>query len=386
MGIDMSHVTNLRSFLGTAAVLFLSTGSLLAVEDKPVLVFPGGLKKDFGSVIEGKRLDHSFAFEVQGEGGLRISQARPSCGCTVSVIKVDGKPYRWNDEIPVGAKGTIEVNLKTTNIRGIKTSVIDVYSNNVEGRVQLSVSANVQQFFQLTPMYVNFGMVTGGTQPTQEIEVWSTQVDEFAISSWGEAVLPDVKQNPDGKPVDKAEIERQAEEAANKIGDQPTELVIDQERVAPNRYKLRFTLSETKKEGVFAKRLRFQTDADRTFEVTVHAVVQPLISLDPPTHYAFGLVKHGTSATGQFRLVNGDPNHEVNITGVVLENCPQEEHVRVQFYSHQEGEGDQATREWYVRVTIFETMPAGAFRGQVKIMTDHPEFSERIGYFTGVVR
>ena len=100
---------------------------------------------------------------------------------------------------------------------------------------------------------------------------------------------------------------------------------------------------------------------------------------------SFGVIQRETSATQQFRLVNGDPNRNVKITGFKVENCEQAEHLTISTYSEPVPE-KPGVEQWYLRIIALETMPPGPFRGQVKITTDHPEFPERLGYFTGYVR
>lgn len=345
------------------------------------------VKKDFGSVVEGDDMHHDYAFEVTGSGPVKISNIHASCGCTLGKILIGGNSYTYNEPIAVGTKGVLQASLRTRGYRGVKASTIDVFNDGQQGKVQLTISANIQQFFQITPPYVNFGMVGGGSQPSQEITIWSTQVASFAITKWGEAGLPRaIPKGEDGtikmSPEEQAKL--MAEDELSLQDEKPKGLDVDIKQEAPNRYKMTFKLTDTKAEGVFAKRLRFLTDQNRAFDFTCHAVIQPLIGLDPPTHLAFGVIQRETSTTQQFRLVNGDPSRNVKITGFKVENCEQVEHLTVTTYSEPVPE-KPGIEQWYLRIIVLETMPPGAFRGQVRIQTDHPEFAERIGYFTGYV-
>lgn len=377
---------NLKSFLLRAA-LPCALVAVSTAQTTGVLQF-SELKKDFGSVVEGEDLRHEFAFEVSGAGPVKISNIHASCGCTLGKILIDGKAYTFNDPISSGTKGILEASLRTRGYRGVKASTIDVFNDGQQGKAQLTISANIQQFFQINPPYVNFGMVSGGSQPVQEISVWSTQVPAFAISKWGEAGMPrPIPKGEDGQiqmsPEEQAKI--LAEDEMSLQDELPKGIEVEIKQEAPNRYKMVFKLIDTRAEGVFAKRIRFITDQNRAFDFTCHAVVQPLVGLDPPTHLAFGVMQPGTSNTQQFRLVNGDPNRNVKITSFKIEGCEQVEHLSVSAYSEPIPE-KPGMEQWYLRVIALETMPPGAFRGQIKIQTDHPEFAERMGYFTGYVR
>jgi hypothetical protein len=346
------------------------------------------LKKDFGSVVEGEDLRHDYAFEVSGSGPVKISNIHASCGCTLGKILINDSPYAFNEPLQPGTKGVLQAWLRTRGYRGVKASTIDVFNDGQQGKVQLTISANIQQFFQITPPYVNFGMVSGGSKPTQEISVWSTQVASFTITKWGEAGMPRaIPKGEDGTLQMSAEEQAKilAEDEVSLLPEQPKGIELEIKQEAPNRYKMVFKLTDTRAEGVFAKRLRFLTDQGRAFDFTCHAVVQPLIGLDPPTHLAFGVITRETSVTQQFRLVNGDLSRNVKITGFKVENCDQVEHLTVSAYSEPVPE-KPGVEQWYLRIIVLETMPPGAFRGQVKIQTDHPEFAERLGYFTGYVR
>ena len=56
---------------------------------------------NFGTVIQGEKVSHSFVFKNNGDGNLIISNVKASCGCTVP---------KWTKEpIKAGQDGTIEI-------------------------------------------------------------------------------------------------------------------------------------------------------------------------------------------------------------------------------------------------------------------------------------
>ncbi len=62
---------------------------------------------DFGEVMEGEKVVHEYAFKNTGKEPLIISNAKGSCGCTVS---------DWPREpIPVGESGVIKVQFDSKN-------------------------------------------------------------------------------------------------------------------------------------------------------------------------------------------------------------------------------------------------------------------------------
>jgi hypothetical protein len=76
---------------------------------------------DFGNVKEGQVVEHTFAFKNTGEAPLIISNAQPSCGCTV--------PEWTKDPVPVGGTGYIKAKFDTKNKQGAQNKAITIYSN-----------------------------------------------------------------------------------------------------------------------------------------------------------------------------------------------------------------------------------------------------------------
>lgn len=76
---------------------------------------------NFGTVIQGEKVAHSFAFTNNGKSNLVISNVKASCGCTVP---------KWSKEpIKPGEKGYIELVFDSSNREGIQTKSVNVYSN-----------------------------------------------------------------------------------------------------------------------------------------------------------------------------------------------------------------------------------------------------------------
>lgn len=76
---------------------------------------------DFGTVKEGTKVKHTYKVKNTGSAPLKITQVKPSCGCTAS---------SWTkEEIAPGATGDIEIELNTAGKNGTIKKSITVTGN-----------------------------------------------------------------------------------------------------------------------------------------------------------------------------------------------------------------------------------------------------------------
>ncbi len=121
--------------------------------------------KNFGKVLQGDVLNHTFELSSAGEEDLIIRQAKPTCGCTVAQIAVQGPeggmvPYAYGNPIPVGRKVEIKATLHTVNKRGHAGSRINIFSNDPRGQTQLGLEAEVEPFFNINPAVINLNTLS----------------------------------------------------------------------------------------------------------------------------------------------------------------------------------------------------------------------------------
>ncbi len=90
---------------------------------------------DFGVIIQGERVSHTFVFKNVGRSNLIISSVVASCGCTVS--KYDAQP------IAPGKEGKIEVIFDSSGRSGIQNKTVTVLANTQPNRVELHITAEV---------------------------------------------------------------------------------------------------------------------------------------------------------------------------------------------------------------------------------------------------
>ncbi len=90
---------------------------------------------NFGTVIQGEKVSHSFKFKNNGNGNLIVSNVKASCGCTVP---------KWTKEpIKPGQTGTIELVFDSSNRDGKQTKSAKVYSNTQPNVMELFIRCEV---------------------------------------------------------------------------------------------------------------------------------------------------------------------------------------------------------------------------------------------------
>ncbi len=92
---------------------------------------------DFGSIKEGAVVEHTFGFTNTGTQPLKITQAKPSCGCTA--------PDWTHKEIAPGEKGTVTVKFDSRGRPGHQNKSVRLISNTKNGNETVSFTAYVEE-------------------------------------------------------------------------------------------------------------------------------------------------------------------------------------------------------------------------------------------------
>jgi len=108
---------------------------------------------DFGKVVVGEVLRHTYAFTNAGDGVLEIKEVRSSCGCTASA--------GWSKRVDPGQGGTIPIELHTSGFNGPVAKQVTVLCNDTsQTNVILQVKATVWHPIQVTPPSAGFRVVS----------------------------------------------------------------------------------------------------------------------------------------------------------------------------------------------------------------------------------
>jgi hypothetical protein len=127
------------------------------------------MMKDAGTVAKGDRVEAVFTVKNSGTQDLVISDARPSCGCTVASFDRTIKP---------GQTGKITASVDTKNFSGPITKTVSVVSNDPESpQLALTIKAVVKPYVEVAPQeFVRFSAIRGDTA-SQDLILYSGEPD-----------------------------------------------------------------------------------------------------------------------------------------------------------------------------------------------------------------
>jgi hypothetical protein len=135
-------------------VLSGQDGAPSMVVDNPV--------KDFGNVMKGEMVKHTFRFSNEGSSTLEILGAEATCGCQETLLS--------SKQIEAGQSGQIDVSVDTSVLIGAVTESVKIFTNDPQHpSVLLSIKADVQQEISLSSPSIYFGDVPKGKEVTEEI-------------------------------------------------------------------------------------------------------------------------------------------------------------------------------------------------------------------------
>lgn len=339
----------------------------------------GSDTKNFGKVMQGDVLNHSFLMQSSGEEDLIIKQAKPTCGCTVAKIMVaepDGTltQYQYGKPIAPGRKIEIAATLHTQNKRGHASSKINIFSTDPRGQTILSLEADVDPFFQLNPQNINFNQLSQKSTATDKLQVSTSKGDRVALS----AVTDNL---PQGLKVQLNPLDADGEGKAT-------------------RWELVATAGPGLNEGSIAFNVPLKSDASipggeklpngqmPTYEVstTIMARVTGAISFNP-AFVSLGLIRPGQTLSRSVRVQSHDPEFKFADLKVAIQGRDTVEWEYAKNFTPvvRPVAGENAVD---VEVTL-NGMPdtlSGSFSGMLVITTGHPEKPELKLPITGVCR
>jgi len=239
--------------------------------------------KDAGTVAKGDRVEAVFTVKNSGTQDLVISDARPSCGCTVASFDRTIKP---------GQTGKITAAVDTKNFTGPITKTVSVVSNDPQSpQLALTIKAIVKPYVEVAPQeFVRFSAIRGDTAG-QDLILYSSEADFH----------PTVAES--SQPYVQAQISPAAdkEKLEGKAGTQ---------------YKLHVTLEPSAPVGVLNAPVRVKTGVAKQpeVEIRVSGIVRDRISVTPAS-IVFG---------------NFTPGKDVISRNVIFTNNKPAQAVRVQ--------------------------------------------------------
>ena len=102
--------------------------------DLPVMTFDND-EHDFGLIVEGEKVEHTFKFTNTGGSDLIISNVSATCGCTI--------PSWSREPVKPGGKGSIDVVFNSSGRPGVNNKEVKVLTNAQPNTIKLTFRAEV---------------------------------------------------------------------------------------------------------------------------------------------------------------------------------------------------------------------------------------------------
>lgn len=290
--------------------------------------------KDVGTIAKGQVIDATFVIKNSGGSDLIVSDARPSCGCTVASFDKVIKP---------GGEGKVVSSVDTKTFSGpISKSILLVSNDPDRPQMNLFVKANVKPFVDVLPQpFVRFSVIKGDGAG-QDVILLS---DEKTFK-------PTVAET--SQPYVKAEIlpAGDKDKIPGRAGEQ---------------YRLRISVTGDAPDGLLNAPLRINTGVAQqpTLEIPVSGIVRPRVSVTP-VMVNFGNFTAGKDPiTRNIIVTNNKPGvpvkvtkAEVSVPGFLTDVVPTQEGV-----------------SYTVVVKASDRVKKGALQGTVKLYTSDKEKS-----------
>lgn len=304
-----------------------SSGAPSAVAEAPLY--------DFGTVINGVVVKHTFKIKNAGTAPLILGAVQTSCGCTAA------QPTKTN--IAPGEESDIAVTFDTRPDHGAATRMVTVATNDPKHQqLTLTLKGDVKVQVEADPSPLAFSNVKHGTEASKEVLISPAPgINGLTVGPIANANRNiKVTQHPrtDGKPGAALTI--------TALPNMPAGAFTDLVKVTTNRQPL---------------------------EIAVFGTVLGDIVLNPP-QVSFGIVGHHASATQFVRLTNSG-GRKVNVLGLSSTNQAVTAAV------------DPITpgKEYRITLQLRPNTPDGALRGSIAIKTDDPEQQTLQVPFYGIV-
>jgi hypothetical protein len=318
-------------------------------------------------VQEGARLRHEFPLEVCGTEPLVVDAVRADCGCTAArfdVVGADGArvPYEEGSPLAPGTALVVDVTFDTTGKPGEGERVITLYCNEPDGRVRLTIAADVRSFLLVEPALTSLERMSVTERRELALTVRSAEGERFALA-FDDAGVPAAVS---------ATLEPDAPDAAGRAA----------------RWRARVTIGPGMPAGPRVLPLRFVSDVRREDGAVIadgaprfiEALVAPTLVVDPavilaPRALDFGTLAGDETVARSVRVVCTDPGFALPEPSVEL--LPLEEGDPLPLRDTAElsvRPADGQADAWDVQLLLQGLSPAvgATFAARLRIATAHP--------------
>jgi hypothetical protein len=207
---------------------------------------------DFGTLVKGDNVTHTFVLENAGEEPVKVVFVKPSCGCTIA---------EFDAVIPPGGEGKVTAALDTLTLTGKASSALEVFAEGSETAVAtLELRAEVIPLLLAHPGYARWIYVQQEVEGTISNTVYSQDGGEFQI------------------------LEVEAPMPAIEVSFRPATPEERREKVLGSQWQIDASLDSAAPVGPITGYLTVHTDHPRqkVMQIPLSGFVRPTLFVEPP--------------------------------------------------------------------------------------------------------
>jgi len=134
VSVTIAACGNEENEISTELIENPNSASEVDPEHMPVITFDNEVF-DFGEIVQGEKVNHSFTFKNTGNNDLLISSAQGSCGCTV--------PTWPKNPIKPGETGKIDVEFDSNGKQGKQNKTVTLVANTIPNTTVIALKGEV---------------------------------------------------------------------------------------------------------------------------------------------------------------------------------------------------------------------------------------------------
>jgi len=331
-------------------------------------IFSPNPEVDFGEVVQGETVGHSFTIGNRGEDDLEIRRVTPTCGCTVASVTtpagetIDPKLHPMHKALTVlKPDETCEINIEF-NSAGQPTHALEKHinvtsSDDFRPSFPLKLKALVIKPLHLEPALAQFGELVRGEEKSIRVTGVLREGEKLAITGW--EAKPDF-------------VEVTLEEGTSATGTQALYFNVRLLPTAPLGYISETIVATTDHEKI--SNIRIPVYANIKSDVTFEAEG----SEHNKERLDFGVIKLGDSATRTLLVKNRNPAIPYNISDVEIDSKYADQ-ITCEVETIEDG------TDYELHLTTAKELDARFFRGTLMIKSDHRDLPEKSISFHGWV-
>jgi hypothetical protein len=152
-----------------------ASASATPVSGTPKIVFDSSVY-NFGKVLSGELVKHTFVFTNTGDAPLEITDVRPGCGCTTAGT--------WDKRVEPGKTGSIPLQFNSARFSGTVNKPATVTCNDpAQGTLTLQITGTVWTPVEVSPTMAMFNVPGDAqTNDTKILKVLNHLDDPLSIT------------------------------------------------------------------------------------------------------------------------------------------------------------------------------------------------------------